>query len=316
MLLSKYIKFGIFFAKIFVAVGITIVAGMGVPQIQQAVVVSVDGESQTFNPTGIYSGKLISEFDKNLGKNNYKMESKLADLNFLNDIYDINLFTRKEITFIKNGEEKVLESFAISANAFLLEQISELESVVKSEPLVEKIAHIIEDDIVLKTGMVFEERIIIADIIEEIKENDDLTLGTENILQEGQAKKTAEIVQNNTDGAVVLRTTVLDEGQPRIIEKGTKVNNPAGPAVPSDSVWDQLAFCESGGNWRINTGNGYYGGVQFSAPTWNTASRAVGLNIARADLATREQQIMAATWLQQNSGWGQWPSCSRRLGLL
>jgi Uncharacterized protein conserved in bacteria len=316
MLLSKYIKFGIFFAKIFVAIGITIVASMGFPQIQQAVVVSVDGESQTFNPTGIYSGKLISEFDKNLGKNNYKIESKLADLNFLNDIYDINLFTRKEITFIKNGEEKLFESFAISADAFLLEQISELESVGQSEYLVEKLSNIIEADIVLKTGMVFEERIIIADIIEEISENDDLTLGTENILQEGQAKRTAEIVQNTTDGAVVLRTTVLDEGQPQIIEKGTKVNNPAGPAVPSDSIWDQLAFCESGGNWSINTGNGYYGGVQFSAPTWNTASRAVGLNIARADLATREQQIMAATWLQQNSGWGQWPSCSRRLGLL
>jgi len=84
-------------------------------------------------------------------------------------------------------------------------------------------------------------------------------------------------------------------------------------SVSYDSVWDQLAQCESGGNWSINTGNGYFGGVQFSQSTWEGVG---GLKYApRADLATREQQIAAAEVLLQSSGWGAWPACSSQLGL-
>lgn len=102
---------------------------------------------------------------------------------------------------------------------------------------------------------------------------------------------------------------VLRKGQEKIIIRGTKVTG------VSSSVWDKLAKCETGGRWHANTGNGFYGGLQFSAPTWRTASRRVGLNIAYAHQASREQQIKAATWLQKNSGWGQWPACSKKLGL-
>lgn len=85
------------------------------------------------------------------------------------------------------------------------------------------------------------------------------------------------------------------------------------PSVSSGSVWDRLAQCESGGNWSINTGNGYYGGLQFSQSTWEGVG---GLQYApRADLASREQQIAAAEVLLDSSGWGAWPSCSAQLGL-
>jgi hypothetical protein len=81
----------------------------------------------------------------------------------------------------------------------------------------------------------------------------------------------------------------------------------------SDDTWNRLAQCESGGNWRINTGNGYYGGVQFSLGSWN----AVGGNryAPRPDLATRTQQVAAAERLLAIQGWGAWPACSRKLGL-
>lgn len=85
---------------------------------------------------------------------------------------------------------------------------------------------------------------------------------------------------------------------------------PAAPAVAGGSVWDRLAQCESGGNWSINTGNGYYGGVQFSAATW----RGVGGTGLPSD-ASREEQIARAQALQARSGWGQWPECSAKLGL-
>lgn len=80
-----------------------------------------------------------------------------------------------------------------------------------------------------------------------------------------------------------------------------------------DSDWDRLAQCEAGGNWGINTGNGFQGGLQFSPSTW----RAHGGQeyAASANQATREQQIAVAEKVLASQGWGAWPSCSRKLGL-
>lgn len=71
-----------------------------------------------------------------------------------------------------------------------------------------------------------------------------------------------------------------------------------------DSTWDSVAQCESSGNWSINTGNGYYGGLQFSQSTWNAFG---GQEYAsRADLATKEQQIAIAEKTLAGQGWGAW----------
>jgi hypothetical protein len=76
-------------------------------------------------------------------------------------------------------------------------------------------------------------------------------------------------------------------------------------------VWDRLAQCESGGNWSINTGNGYYGGLQFTLSTW----RSLG-GSGYPNQASRSEQIARAQALQARSGWGQWPACAAKLGLL
>jgi hypothetical protein len=87
----------------------------------------------------------------------------------------------------------------------------------------------------------------------------------------------------------------------------------AGESSAADSaVWDRIARCESGGDWHINTGNGYYGGLQFSASTWR--SYGGGAYASTADRAGREQQIAIATKVQRASGWGAWPVCARRAG--
>ena len=95
-------------------------------------------------------------------------------------------------------------------------------------------------------------------------------------------------------------------------ERWQAVRAAAAAATPSpvvvvgsgDSIcWDCIAACESGGNWSINTGNGYYGGLQFSMATWEGAG---GLAYApRADLATRAEQIAVASTLDL----GNWPHC-------
>jgi resuscitation-promoting factor RpfA len=88
----------------------------------------------------------------------------------------------------------------------------------------------------------------------------------------------------------------------------------AAPAnAAPDSDWDRLAQCEAGGNWGINTGNGYQGGLQFSPSTWN--AHGGGQYAATANQASREQQIVVAEKVLASQGWGAWPSCSSSLGL-
>jgi uncharacterized protein YabE (DUF348 family) len=96
----------------------------------------------------------------------------------------------------------------------------------------------------------------------------------------------------------------------KLITSSTKKSSGGGSSTPSGSVWDKLAKCESGGNWSINTGNGYYGGLQFSLSTW----RAYG-GSGMPNKASREQQIAIAKKLQADAGWGAWPACSAKLGL-
>ncbi|MYV75682.1 LysM peptidoglycan-binding domain-containing protein [Streptomyces sp. SID1046] len=74
-----------------------------------------------------------------------------------------------------------------------------------------------------------------------------------------------------------------------------------------------MADCESGGRWAVNTGNGFYGGLQFWQPTWEEYG---GTAFAqRADLATRVQQIRVAEEVLGSQGWNAWPVCSKRYGL-
>jgi hypothetical protein len=79
------------------------------------------------------------------------------------------------------------------------------------------------------------------------------------------------------------------------------------------NTWERLASCESGGNWHINTGNGYYGGLQFNDGTWD--GNGGDKYASRADLATKAEQIAIAEKILDARGWSPWPACSSKLGL-
>ncbi|MFJ4200133.1 transglycosylase family protein [Streptomyces sviceus] len=88
----------------------------------------------------------------------------------------------------------------------------------------------------------------------------------------------------------------------------------AGTAHAADvATWNKVAACESSSNWSINTGNGYYGGLQFTRSTWEAYGGT--RYAARADLATRDQQIAVAEKVLDGQGPGAWPACSARAGL-
>jgi uncharacterized protein YabE (DUF348 family) len=109
-----------------------------------------------------------------------------------------------------------------------------------------------------------------------------------------------------------IGSKVTKEAKPKIVRVGTK--KPPQPVISDGDVWDRLAQCEAGGNWAINTGNGYYGGLQFNKSTWH--SNGGGVYAEFPHQATREQQIAIATKLRDaRNGYAAWPGCSRKLGL-
>ncbi len=133
---------------------------------------------------------------------------------------------------------------------------------------------------------------------------------------EGQKTVVYKIVyvDGQEESRETLQETIHREPVTRQVRVGTKrANAPSAEAIASGSVWDSIAACESGGNWAINTGNGYYGGLQFNPGTW--AAYGGTAYAPTANLATRDQQIAIAQKVQANQGWGAWPACTARLGL-
>lgn len=84
-----------------------------------------------------------------------------------------------------------------------------------------------------------------------------------------------------------------------------------GHVYDNPEAWDHMAICESGGNWGANTGNGYYGGLQFTLETW----AAYGGTGNPAD-ASREKQIEIAKKVQAGQGWQAWPACAKEHNLI
>ena len=164
--------------------------------------------------------------------------------------------------------------------------------------------------------------IIKTDLPANYIDDPELEEGIEEVREKGQPNermviRNTVIVNGEVETDEILRERETIKGKPATIARGTKPTSgntgAAAPAVANGSVWDNLAQCESGGNWSTNTGNGYHGGLQFSASTWAAYG---GTQYApTADQATREQQIAVAERTQASQGWGAWPACTAKLGI-
>ena len=163
----------------------------------------------------------------------------------------------------------------------------------------------------------------------EVRQDADEYEDYEEVAQEGSpGARVRDLRVFKHDGVEAFRVLTADRitvaPVARIVVVGTK-ERPAAPPPPppppsggggsvGTGVWDQLAECESGGNWSINTGNGYYGGLQFSYGTW--LAYGGGAYGETANLASRDQQIAVAERLRADSGFHPWPACARKLGLI
>jgi resuscitation-promoting factor RpfB len=123
-------------------------------------------------------------------------------------------------------------------------------------------------------------------------------------------KKLSSTITTAPISRIIVVGTKVTESKPKPSPTPTSPEKPSSSRTPSDSVWDRLAECESGGNWSINTGNGFYGGLQFTLSTW----RAYG-GTGMPHEASREEQIAVAERVQDAQGWGAWPGCTSKLGI-
>jgi uncharacterized protein YabE (DUF348 family) len=150
-------------------------------------------------------------------------------------------------------------------------------------------------------------------------EDPELPRGQRQVVDPGAPGEQTAIMRVHVQNGREVRREQIRAGastppRPRIVKVGTNDEKPQAPAISDGATWDRLAQCEAGGNWAINTGNGYYGGVQFDASTW----RAYG-GTQYAPLphqASREEQIAVASKVRDDrGGYGAWPACARKLGL-
>lgn len=171
---------------------------------------------------------------------------------------------------------------------------------------------VVVTDIRIATRTVRRE-VVDAPVVE--REDDTMYEGEEEVVREGRdGVRDVTYRLRWVNGELVARTVVEADVRraavPTIVRVGTK-EQPTSNFADGNTVWDALAQCESGGNWAINTGNGYYGGLQFNLGTW----RAYG-GAGYPHQASRETQIAVASRLRDaTGGYGSWPGCAAKLGL-
>nr|WP_304505769.1 resuscitation-promoting factor [Corynebacterium sp. TAE3-ERU12] len=228
----------------------------------------------------------------------------------------LSITTAKDITFIDKGKAR-----KISISAATVGDVLKARNITLGEEdsVTPKASTKVTDGMTIDVSRLVETTLITQEPIapgEEVIEDPDLFEDERVVVdpgEEGVRKVTYTVTSR--DGKELSRSIVkereLSPATRALVRQGTKPRV-AAPAA-GYGVWDQLAQCESGGNWAIDNGNGFSGGLQFTDSTWAAYG---GTEYApRASQASREQQIAVAERVQAGQGWGAWPACSAQLGL-
>lgn len=280
-------------------------------QYGRQVTVTVDGAKQTFWTTATNVDQALQSLE---------LDSTGAELSTSRSAgigregLDFSVNTVKSITVDAGGQERKVKTTALTVgnaldDAGIAVDANDKVSAKESAKLKDGMSiTVVKVDIKTVTKT---EKIAFRTID---KNTDSLAKGKTKVQTEGKAgKRTVVLTEVRHDGKLVKRTEksskVVTKAVDRVVQVGTK-EEAAAASVGGNSVWDKLAQCESGGNWSINSGNGFYGGLQFMASTW----RAMG-GTGLPHQHSRETQIAIAKKLQARAGWGQWPACSRKIGV-
>ncbi len=292
------------------------------------VAVSIDGEQQQLSTTDLTVSDLLNNLQGvNPGAAVKSGEDDVDKDTQLKDGMDLEVVSPKIIKINDGGKNTYTKIAAKTVGDVLKERgikLGEDDRVfpAKEEKVTEGMSIKVER-IDIQTEDVTEE----FDAEPNFVDDPELEAGAEEVREQGEKGKreiTRKVVLKNgkKESEEVIKDEVVVGPKPATIARGTKQAEPepqggnsgaAAPAVADGSVWDAIAQCESNGNWSINTGNGFSGGLQFAPSTWAGLG---GTEYApEAWQATREQQIAVAQKVQAAQGWGAWPACTAKLGL-
>lgn len=236
---------------------------------------------------------------------------------------DIELRTPKKVTVVHDGKTQTVTSTDASVSALF----AALKLTVGAEDRlnVKLAAALVNGQKIVLRRVTHKTLILTESVGYQIRIDQDSSMpeGQSAVVTEGKpgsAKVTyaAAYLDGKLMGKKKVSSTQLVAPITQVTKVGTK-RQPAPALAPAPAPttsgsglnWDAVAACESGGNWSANTGNGYYGGLQFDSGTW--LANGGGAYASRADLATREQQIAVATSLYNRAGSSPWPVCGSNL---
>lgn len=283
--------------------------------------VIVDGETKQVKTKHFFTPIYVDKLKDRYHLDDYNLKTDMG--NFVVNGSTLNINSLKNISVkTKSGQDSVntyattLKEFLSEYNKDRKENLIDLNSLGKEDKVL--IKNISELKLVDRKVKMQDKEEIIKYNVKYVNDNT-MTSGKQKVKQKGVNGKVIYTYENiYLDGKKSktkksLKKTLVKK-QDEIILLGTKTSSKNNASVGTN-VWDRLAKCESGGNWHTNTGNGYYGGLQFSKPTWDSVASKVGVTAKYPHLASKEEQIKAATYLQKRSGWGQWPACTAAMGL-
>jgi uncharacterized protein YabE (DUF348 family) len=281
----------------------------------KAVTVSLDGAQRTVNTTAPNVEGLVSE----LGVASASAVSQPKDTQLAVSGSYISILTPKTVSLIVDGQSSsktttapdvgtVLSDAGVSLGAN--DRVSQPNSAPVVQNMVIKVSRVDTSKTATETENVPFDTVTTED---PAKFTDEKTVTQEGVL--GLLSKTFKLVL--VDGREASRTLVSSDVTVKPVSAkvtvGTKERPKPAPAAavasgptgaPNEAMWDKIAQCESGGNWAINTGNGYYGGLQFDIQTWiGSGGGAYGPNAAAASKA---QQIEIANRVYAQRGLAPW----------
>lgn len=287
--------------------------------------VIIDGNVRSYKTRAIITDSVIDDISKEFSLSEFVESNKSGA--FIEDQDIIYINTKKTIPVTLKGEVTELVTFEntvqelLDENSHLIEKDNKNSSFVVSN---------LESDYATTSLKEVEQLVIDVKYTEVEEKTEKIKFKTiyedDNTLFEGTTKlKTDGVngselyryetiyINGKKDKVNKEKIKVVSAPVDKVVLKGTKKPIVTQPVKATNEIWDQMAKCESGGNWSTNTGNGYYGGLQFTAATWAAAGGTKYSSLPH--LATREEQIaIADSWLARTS-WGQWPGCSSKLGL-
>ncbi|MCW2790768.1 MAG: resuscitation-promoting factor [Aeromicrobium sp.] len=216
--------------------------------------------------------------------------------------------TPKSLTVVADGKKSRLTTTAPTVDDVLDEAGVKLDSDDEVKPGVTSMVKADQKLRVVRIKKVQKTETVPVRYTVKVQADPETIKGEKTVVQAGKPGRNRErVTLVYADGKlrerIVIVSRSLSEPRPQIVKHGTK----APEESTGDTVWDKIAQCESGGNWSINTGNGYYGGLQFSAATWKSVG---GPGLPHQN--SREVQIKYAKILQARSGWGQWGCAGAR----